>query len=74
MAIKLIATDIDGTLVNDERKITSFTRKVLKQARAKGVYVVLCTGRPVSGIQNYIEQLELNTTDDFAITFNGAQI
>ena len=73
MTIKMIATDIDGTLVNDDKKITTRTLKALKAARDKGVYVVLCTGRPVSGIQNYLDELGLTGKNDYAITFNGAQ-
>ena len=73
MTIKMIATDIDATLVNDDKKITPRTLSALKEARKRGVYVVLCTGRPVSGIQDYLEQLGLTTKNDYAITFNGAQ-
>ncbi len=41
---------------------------------AKGVKVVLCTGRPINAIWHYIEQLGLTNDDDFTITFNGALV
>ena len=42
---KLIALDMDGTLLNDEKKITENTKKAIEQARSSGKYVVLCSGR-----------------------------
>ena len=73
MKIKMIATDIDGTLVTDDKRIMPRTVAALKEARKRGIYVVLCSGRPVSGIQDYLEELGLTGNDDYAITFNGAQ-
>lgn len=73
MKIKMIATDIDGTLVTDDKRIMPRTIAALKEARKRGIYVVLCSGRPVSGIQEYLKELDLTGNDDYAITFNGAQ-
>ena len=50
MAIKLIAIDIDGTLINSKREITPRVKAALNAASAQGVYVVLCTGRPYPGV------------------------
>lgn len=73
MAIKLIAIDIDGTLINDQRQITPKTVAALKQATKRGIKVVLCTGRPMTGVENYLEQLGLARQDDeYVISFNGA--
>ena len=54
--IKMIATDIDGTLVDDAKNLSPKTIEVLKKARANGIYVVLCTGRPLSGVANILTQ------------------
>ena len=70
MKIKMIATDIDGTLVTDDKQIMPRTVAALKEARKRGIYVVLCSGRPVSGIQDYLAELGLTGNDDYAITFN----
>ena len=43
MSIKLIAIDIDGTLLNSKREITPRVKAALNAASAQGVYVVLCT-------------------------------
>lgn len=73
MAIKLIAIDIDGTLINDQRQITPKTAAALKQATKRGIKVVLCTGRPMTGVENYLEQLGLAHQDnEYVISFNGA--
>lgn len=73
MAIKLIAIDIDGTLINDHQEITPKTVAALKEASKQGVKVVLCTGRPMTGVEAYLEQLGLaNQDDEYVISFNGA--
>lgn len=45
--IKLIALDLDGTLLNPEGRITDAAKQAIVQARAAGVRVVLNTGRPI---------------------------
>lgn len=73
MAIKLIAIDIDGTLINDQQQITPKTVATLKQAKAAGLKVVLCTGRPMTGVEAYLKQLGLDNQDQqYVISFNGA--
>lgn len=71
---KLIALDIDGTTVNAKHEITERTKSAIAKARAKGVLVMLCTGRPIHGIRNYLEELDMNQEGDYSITFNGALI
>ncbi len=41
--IKLIAIDMDGTLLNDEQLISDENRKAIREAEDKGVYVVIST-------------------------------
>lgn len=72
--IKLIAIDLDGTLLNDEKTITAKTQTVLKQAKGQGVKVVLCSGRPLPGIAQYLDELGLRENGDFAITYNGGLV
>lgn len=73
MAIKLVAIDIDATLINDQRQITPRTKKALEAAKQQGVKVVLCTGRPMTGVDAYLTELGLNHQDDqYVVSFNGA--
>ncbi len=69
-----MAIDIDGTLMNDRKEITKEVNDAIQAARAKGVRVVICTGRPIVGVQSIIEELKLNDKDDYVVTFNGALV
>ncbi len=72
MDIKLIAIDIDGTLLNRKKRISSATISAIQLAKQKAVKVVLCTGHPLSGVQPYLDKLEITGKSEFQITFNGA--
>lgn len=72
--IKLIAIDLDGTLLNSNKEISPFNKEVLKKAKNEGIKVVLCTGRPIMGVQDYLEELDLLNEDDYCITFNGGLV
>ena len=72
--IKMIALDLDNTLLTSEKTISKANETVLKELHNKGVKVVLCTGRPINAIWPLIEQLDLLQDEDFTITFNGALV
>lgn len=73
MAIKMVAIDIDGTLINDNRQITPKTVAAIKKASQQGIKIVLCTGRPMTGVRAYLDQLGLaNREDEYVVSFNGA--
>lgn len=72
--IKLVAIDIDGTLLNDHHEVTSEVKDSIRKAKAKGVKIVLCTGRPLVGVQQYLTELELREEGDYVISFNGAMV
>ncbi|MFT8329252.1 MAG: Cof-type HAD-IIB family hydrolase [Oenococcus oeni] len=74
MEIKLIALDLDNTLLNADSEISSRNREVLKLLHNKGLKVVLTTGRPIKGILPFIDQLELKQPEDYSINFNGGVI
>jgi len=74
-AIKLIAIDIDGTLVNSKKEITPKVKKAVLTAQKKGKKIVICTGRPLSGAQRYLNELGLNKQDNqYVVSFNGAVV
>lgn len=68
---KLIAIDIDGTLLNDKHEVTPEVREAIEEAKKKGVKIVLCSGRAIGGVRRYIKKLGLNGEDDFVAAFNG---
>ncbi|MGL5244138.1 MAG: HAD-IIB family hydrolase, partial [Sarcina sp.] len=69
---KLMAIDMDGTLLTENKTISENTKEALKKAKDNGVKVVLATGRPVDGVTRYLEELELTTDHDYVLSFNGA--
>ncbi|WP_369888440.1 Cof-type HAD-IIB family hydrolase [Bacillus halotolerans] len=69
--IKLIAIDMDGTLLNDEQLISDENRNAIREAEDKGVYVVISTGRTLMTCRELAESLKLSS---FLITANGSEI
>ena len=64
MSIKLVAIDIDGTLLNSKKEITPEVFSAIQDAKAAGVKIVIATGRPIAGVQRLLEELELNQPDN----------
>lgn len=71
MKYRLIATDMDGTLLQPDDTISTATLKAIEKAREKGVVFTLSTGRPVQGVKKYIDLLGLDCP---VITYNGAVV
>lgn len=59
--IKLIAVDIDGTLLNSSHALTERTEAALKAAISQGVKVVLATGKTRRSADALMERLKLDT-------------
>lgn len=59
MSIKLIAVDIDGTLVNSQKEITPEVFSAIQDAKEAGVKVVIATGRPIAGVAKLLDDLQL---------------
>lgn len=59
--IKLIAVDLDGTLLDSESRLSERTEQVMKQAIAQGVKVVLATGKTAYSGRDIIKRLGLDT-------------
>ena len=71
---KLMAVDMDGTLLKDDKTISNKSKEAIKKAVSLGVKIVLTTGRPIQGIVNYLDELELTGKDDYVIGLNGALV
>lgn len=71
---QLIAIDMDGTLLNEEKQISNGNKAAIQKARAAGKHVVIATGRPLVGIKRYLEALEMTEEEDYVIAFNGALV
>ena len=71
LPIRLVALDIDGTLVGDDLNIGPDTRAAIRAARRAGVVVSLVTGRMVSSAMRFARELEL---DSPVVGYQGALI
>lgn len=69
--IKLIALDLDGTLLNMEKKVPQGNYQALKECEKAGIQIVSATGRGVGGIPPMIRELP---GANYAITTNGAVV
>lgn len=72
--IKLIAIDIDDTLLNSQHRISEDTKAALKMALSQGIKVVLCSGRPLAGVSPFLKELGLSGDDQYVITYNGGLV
>jgi Cof subfamily protein (haloacid dehalogenase superfamily) len=69
--IKLIAIDLDGTLLNSERRLTANSIQAVRDAVESGVHVCLASGRAVSTMFPYADQLGLRGP---IVSCNGAYV
>ncbi len=69
--IKLIALDMDGTLLDEQKELKQAQIEAIHQAVEAGVKIVLCTGRPLVGVKPFVEQLGFDTEEEFIIVNNG---
>ncbi|MGL5575889.1 MAG: Cof-type HAD-IIB family hydrolase [Sarcina sp.] len=68
---KLVAIDMDGTLLNSEKIVSERNRQAIKEAVEKGAMVVISTGRGFIGIEKYLNELGLDKKGQYALTMNG---
>ncbi|MBE6853961.1 MAG: HAD family phosphatase [Ruminococcus sp.] len=71
---KIVFLDIDGTLVNSEKKITKATKDSLMRIQKAGVKLAIASGRPSKGVIPYAEELELEKYAGYILPFNGGNI
>ena len=74
MNYKLIALDMDGTLLRKDKTVSERTKKAIEDARKKGVTVVWATGRPIDGVTKYLEELDMYGENDYVLSYNGGLV
>jgi Cof subfamily protein (haloacid dehalogenase superfamily) len=70
MKYKMLVLDMDDTLLTDDHTISKENRAMIAMAQAKGVEVVLASGRPTPAMTQYAKDLQ----NSYMISFNGAVI
>ncbi len=74
MKEKIFFTDLDGTLLDDNKKITPGNREAIERSLKCGHKMVIATGRPLASALVQAERLDLMREGCYIIAFNGAQI
>lgn len=69
--IKIISLDLDGTLLDSQKRLSEANRAALEDAAAKGVHIVPTTGRFFGMMPQAVRDLPFVR---YAITINGAQV
>jgi Cof subfamily protein (haloacid dehalogenase superfamily) len=67
----LIALDLDGTLLKDDKTISDYSKEIIAKAKAAGHIVCIATGRPFRSSSMYYDELQLTTP---IVNFNGAYV
>ena len=70
MLAKMIITDLDGTLLKDDKTVSDYTVSVFKRCRDNGIKIVFATARPVRTVKN----MNIGIESDAAIYHNGAVV
>ena len=74
MKYKLLALDVDGTLLNSKNEISQRTLDALIKVQQMGVCIVLVSGRPTYGLLPIAKQLGMGTYGGYILSYNGGQI
>lgn len=72
--IKVIITDVDGTLYNSDSKLSDRNRDTLIQAQQCGIRLVVASGRPTSGLLDLAEELEMARYGGLLVSYNGSRV
>lgn len=71
MAIKLIAMDMDGTLLRSDNTISEKTKKILLQIQQQGIKLALASGRSYAKLLPYARELKMKEYGGYLIEVNG---
>ncbi|WP_018658734.1 Cof-type HAD-IIB family hydrolase [Allofustis seminis] len=72
--IRLIVTDLDGTLLANDGSVPRENVEMIEMAKASGIQVVICTGRPLRSMQYLLDALNFTDKNDLVCTYNGGLI
>lgn len=71
MKYDLVVTDIDGTLVDDDKQVSDVTMRYIEEFRSRGGLFTIATGRGEKAARPFIEKLRIDIP---AIIFNGGEL
>ena len=68
---RLIAVDLDGTLLNSYGEVTDYSKKTIKKLIENGIKFIIASGRPIDSIKTIAKEIG---SDEYFIAGNGAII
>ena len=71
---KILFTDLDGTLLNDQKEVTAGNQAAIDWALEQGHKIVVTTGRPLASGVHIAERIGLTREGCYVTAFNGGQI
>ena len=74
MKKRLLFLDLDGTLLNDAKEITTGNREALERTLQRGHGVIITTGRPLKSALEQSRRLGLDQPGCYTIAYNGAMV
>ncbi|WFG96581.1 Cof-type HAD-IIB family hydrolase [Spiroplasma citri] len=72
--IKLIVTDVDGTLITDNQELPALVQNKLLALQEKGIAVSIASGRMPLGFDNYTRELKIKDYCQYVVGANGALV
>ena len=57
---KLVAIDLDGTMLNQYGVVTQKTKEAIERAQLKGIEVIIASGRPIDSIKTIAKEINSN--------------
>ena len=72
--LHVIVMDMDGTLLNDNKEVSEYTKNVLRRQKEKGMKIGIASGRPILGVRRTVENLGLSDIIQFMVASNGAEL
>ena len=72
--IKLVAIDLDGTTLREDKTFSERLIKVMHELQRRGVYVAICSGRAPESVQGFGKILGIDQGNGYCICFNGGAL
>ncbi len=72
--IKVIVSDMDGTLLNDNKELSEKSIKAFIRAQQQGYTMVLATGRGIDMVTEFAKKLKMDQFGGYIVGFNGQQV
>ena len=74
MNVKVLMSDVDGTLLTSQGRVSDLTREAIKNVREKGILFGLSTGRDVHSVRNSLKDWGIDGLVDAIVGTGGAEI